>query len=122
MLGRRSSRVGLLAAFLFAACGSDDGGGGGGGGPGLGTAGCLTDQQICQFKKGVSTQSDVKNALGNAQEYLGSNAAVYICQQIAGQQVIHNDQVIFDFDSSGHLSGVTVLRQGTGSTPPPNCY
>jgi len=88
---------------------------------GLGTGGCLTDAQICQFQKGVSTKADVQNALGNAQEYLGTDAAVYICQEVAGQQIIHNDQVIFSFDSNGRLQDVMVLRQGSGSTPPPTC-
>jgi len=81
----------------------------------------LSDSQICQFTVGVSTQADVKAALGNAQEYLGSTTWVYVCQQVAGMTVVHNDQIIFDFGSSGTLEDVTVLRQGTGSTPPPAC-
>jgi hypothetical protein len=81
----------------------------------------LSDSQICQFKVGVSTQTDVKAALGNAQEYLGSSTWVYVCQQVSGMTVVHNDQVIFDFDSSGALEDVTVLREGSGSTPPPDC-
>jgi hypothetical protein len=70
---------------------------------------------------GVSTQDDVRAGLGNAQTYLGDSTAIYVCQQITGQQIVHNDQVIFDFDSSGRLSDVSVLRQGTGATPPPDC-
>jgi hypothetical protein len=96
------------------ACGSDDGA------VGLGTAGCLSDQQICQFKKGVSTKDDVQKALGNPQISLGSSAWSYVCQQISGQ-VIRNDQVIFDFNDSGVLSDVTVLRIGTSSPPAPDC-
>jgi hypothetical protein len=80
----------------------------------------LSDQQICQFKKGVSTDTDVKNALGNAQMYLGTSWA-YVCQQVSGQQIVHNDLVVFDFDSMHVLEDVTVLRQGTGSSPPPDC-
>jgi hypothetical protein len=95
-------------------CGSDSGD------VGLGTGGCLSDQQICQFKKGVSTETDVKNALGNAQMYVGPSA-IYVCQQISGQQIVHNDLVAFDFDSMQVLQDVTVLRQGTGATPPPDC-
>src|SRR5690349_18632426 len=106
----------FLAALVAMAC-SDSGSGG----PGLGKAGCLSDQQICALHKGVTTQSQVQSTLGNAQEYLGSSTWVYVCQQIAGQQVVHNDQVIVDFDSSEHVSDVVVLRQGVGSTPPPDC-
>jgi len=115
---RRGGSV-LLGAVLslpaFVACGSDSGT------AGFGTGGCLSDQQICQFKDGVSTQAEVKTALGNAQMYVGSSAWMYVCQQVSGQQIIHNDLVVFDFDSSGRVSDVTVLRQGTGATPPPDC-
>ena len=110
----------FVLALASASCGGSDDAGGGGG-PGLGTAGCITNEQICQFKQGVSTEDDVRNALGNAQTYLGESTAIYVCQQIVGQQIVHNDQVIFDFDSSGKLSDVSVLRQGTGATPPPDC-
>jgi hypothetical protein len=87
----------------------------------LGTGGCLSDSQICQFQPGVSTQMDVKAALGNAQEFLGSMTWVYVCQQVSGMTVLHNDQTIFDFNSSGVFQDVTVLRQGAAATPPPNC-
>ncbi len=105
---------GVLAS---SACGSDDSSAG----QGLGTHGCLSDSQICQFQVGVSTQMDVKAALGNAQEFLGSTTWVYVCQQVAGMMIVHNDETIFDFDSSGVFEDVTVLRQGTGATPPPTC-
>lgn len=119
MRGRSCAWAGLVLVLPSASCGGSDDAGGGG--QGLGTAGCLTDDQICQFQEGVSTQDDVRNALGNAQTYLGNSTAIYVCQQIVGQQIVHNDQVIFDFDSSGHLSDVMVLRQGTGATPAPDC-
>lgn len=120
MGGTHCAWAGLVLALSFASCGGSDDSGGGGA-QGLGMAGCLTDDQICQFQKGVSTKDDVKNALGNAQTYLGDSAAIYVCQQVAGMEIVHNDLVTFDFDSSGRLSDVTVLRQGTGSTPPPDC-
>lgn len=100
----------------LAACGSDDPGA-----VGLGTAGCLSDQQICQFKQGVSTKDEVQKALGNAQLYPSADTWIYVCQVIAGQGVAHNDMVTFDFDSSGVLSNVDVLRFGTAATPPPDC-
>jgi hypothetical protein len=103
-------------AVTLAACGDD----GPPGAVGLGTAGCLSDQQICQFKEGVSTKDDVQKALGNAQIYLGSSTWSYLCMVITSQ-VVRNDQVIFDFDDMGVLSNVQVLRLGTGSTPPPDC-
>jgi hypothetical protein len=115
----------VVASGLVAlvACGSDDEA------VGLGTAGCLSDQQICQFKKGVSTKADVQKALGNANVYFGSSTMtsasmsstwIYYCQVISAQ-VIRNDQTIFDFDDSGVLSDVTVLRLGSASAPPPDC-
>jgi hypothetical protein len=104
------------AALAVVGCGS----GGSGGGVGLGMGGCLTDQQICQFTPGVSTQNDVRKALGNAQGYEGTSA-IYICQEVSGSQIVHNDLIVFDFDMSGTLMDVMVERMGTGATPPPNC-
>ena len=112
--GRAGLSILLVCVAGSTSCGSDSGG------VGLGTGGCLSDQQICQFKKGVSTETDVKNALGNAQMYLGMSW-VYVCQQVSGQQIVHNDIVAFDFDSMQVLEDVTVLRQGTGASPPPDC-
>jgi hypothetical protein len=118
---RKSGVAGVVACIAgilgSSACGSD----GSSGAQGLGVKGCLSDAQICQFEMGVSTEMDVKANLGNAQEFLGSSTWVYVCQQVAGMTVVHNDETIFDFDSSGVLEDVTVLRQGTGATPPPNC-
>jgi outer membrane protein assembly factor BamE (lipoprotein component of BamABCDE complex) len=115
--GKAWAVASLVGALTSSACGSSDSSGG----QGLGTAGCLSDSQICQFQVGVSTQMDVKAALGNAQEFLGSSTWVYVCQQVVGMSIVHNDEVIFDFDSSGVFEDVTVLRQGTGATPPPSC-
>lgn len=106
----------VCGAAGVAGCGSDDDGA-----VGFGTAGCVSDQQICQFKKSVSTKADVQKVLGNAQLYLTSNTWGYICQ-IVSSQVIRNDQTIFDFDDSDVLPDITFLRQGTGSTPPPDCW
>jgi hypothetical protein len=107
----------LTASMMLLGCGSS----GSSGGAGLGSGGCLSDQQICQFQMGVSTENDVKSALGNAQEYLGSSTWVYVCQVVSGTQILHNDETIFDFDSMGRLMDVMVLRQGSASTPPPTC-
>jgi outer membrane protein assembly factor BamE (lipoprotein component of BamABCDE complex) len=106
--------VAACGAMAIAACGSDDGA------VGLGTAGCLSDQQICQFKKGVSTRADVQKALGNPQISLGASAWSYVCQQISGN-LIRNEQTIFDFDDSGVLSDVTTIRVGSSSAPGPDC-
>jgi hypothetical protein len=105
----------LLAACSLTACGDDSGST-----PGLGGR-CLSDMEICQFTKGVSTGKEIQSKLGNAQQYLGSESAVYVCQQISGQQIVHNDLVTFSFDDSGRLEDILVLRQGSGATPPPTC-
>ena len=93
----------------------------GGGGGGISMGRCLTDAEICQFKKGVSTKQDVMSKLGNAQQYLGPDDWAYTCTQFDGQMLIHNDLVSFTFDDAGVLSSITVLRQGSGSTVPPSC-
>src|SRR5438552_1577210 len=93
-------RASVAIALLVSACGSDSND------AGLGTAGCLSDQQICEFKKGVSTETDVKNALGNAQVFVGPSTWIYACMQISGTQILHNDQTVFDFDDTQHLSDV----------------
>jgi hypothetical protein len=46
---------------------------------------------------------------------------IYVCQQVSGSAVVHNDLVSFSFDDRGVLEDVTVLRQGSGATPPPDC-
>jgi hypothetical protein len=97
-------------ALLTAACGSDSGG-----------PGCLTDAEICQFKRGVSAKADVEKKLGHAQQYLGTDVLVYVCQQVSGNSLVHNDIVAFEFDDQGLLAHVSVIRQGSGATPPPDC-
>jgi outer membrane protein assembly factor BamE (lipoprotein component of BamABCDE complex) len=110
---KRASGVACIVALAVAsACGDDDKK------VGLGGS-CLSNQQICQFPEGTS-QMDVQKALGNAQEFLDSRTWIYICQEIQGQQIVHNDLVSFDFDDSGRLTDVTALRMGAGATPPPD--
>jgi hypothetical protein len=83
--------------------------------------GCLTNAQICQFKKGTSTRAEVMMKLGNAQQYLGADVMIYTCQEVSGNAIVHNDLVSFSFDDRGVLEDVTVIRQGSGATPPPDC-
>jgi hypothetical protein len=85
---------------------------------------CLTDQQVCQFKAGVSTTIDVRNALGPPQlsQSISNGGTslqqwIYICQQSAQA----TDLVQFVFDGSGVLQAVSVTRSGTGTTPAPTC-
>ena len=123
----RGKRVhAALAAVVVAsgpvalvACGSDD----------AAPPGCLSDQQICQFKKGVSTKADVQKALGNPNFSIGagtstsasmSNTWDYLCLVVSGP-VSRNEQTVFDFDDSGVLTDVTVLRLGSASAPAPDC-
>ncbi|HET9957340.1 MAG TPA: hypothetical protein VFQ61_22735 [Polyangiaceae bacterium] len=106
----------LCSVQALVACGSDSDSDNGG------VAGkCLSDEDICQFKEGASTAAEIRNKLGNAQQYIGNEVASYMCQQIAGQQIVHNDLVNFSFDSNGVLEDVIVLRQGSAATPPPSC-
>src|SRR5262245_17623676 len=92
--GKRVSWVACAAVLAVASgCGDDAHAGLFGG--------CLSDQQICQFQKDVSTKMDVMNALGNAQAYLISNTWAYYCQEVAGGVPIHNDITVFDFRDSG---------------------
>ena len=100
----------LLLLLGLASCGGDDA---------MGR--CLSNEQICQFKKGTSTRAEVEMKLGKAQQYLGTEVAIYICQQVSGQSVVHNDLVSFSFDDKGVLEDVTVIRQGSGASPPPVC-
>jgi outer membrane protein assembly factor BamE (lipoprotein component of BamABCDE complex) len=105
---QRALLFGVL--LLIGSCGGDDAQGS-----------CLTNAQICQFKKGTSTKAEVMSKLGNAQQYLGTDVMIYVCQQVSGSSVVHNDIVSFSFDDKGVLEDVTVLRQGSGATPPPDC-
>ena len=100
----------LAVAALWLACGGESS-----------SPGCLSDAQICQFKKGTSTRADVQAKLGNAQMYLGNDAAIYVCQEVSGNAVVHNDLVSFNFDDKGVLEDIVVVRQGSGATPPPAC-
>jgi outer membrane protein assembly factor BamE (lipoprotein component of BamABCDE complex) len=104
----------VFAACVLSACGDDDEGSGGKGK-------CLSDAEICQFVVGVSTRDDVQKKLGNAQQYFGTDVATYICQRISGQQIVRNDLVSFSYDANGRLEDITVIRQGSGATPPPAC-
>jgi hypothetical protein len=107
-MGRASLVVGVV--LWSAACG---------GGASMGS--CLTNAQICQFKKGTSTRADVEMKLGKAQQYLGTEAVIYVCQEASGNMIVHNDLVSFSFGSDGLLEDVTVIRQGSGATAPPDC-
>jgi hypothetical protein len=95
-------------------CGSDSD-------DGLGMGKCLSDADICQFELGVSTRDNVQKKLGNAQQYLGSDTWIFTCQQVNGTQIVHNDFVVFSFDAMGVLEDVSVARQGSAATPPPDC-
>jgi hypothetical protein len=100
----------LVTVLGLASCGGDDA---------MGR--CLSNEQICQFKKGTSTKAEVEMKLGKAQQYLGTEVVIYVCQQVSGQTIVHNDLVSFIFDERGVLEEVTVIRQGSGATPPPAC-
>lgn len=103
----------VIGALFGLGCGSD--------GTSLNAGRCLTNAEICQFTRGVSTKQQVQAKLGNAQMYVGANAWAYTCQQISGQMVVHNDLVAFNFDEAGVLIDITVLRQGSGASEPPAC-
>jgi outer membrane protein assembly factor BamE (lipoprotein component of BamABCDE complex) len=114
MVAKVSWTLGLAACMLMA-CGDDDDDDSAAQGT------CLSDAEICQFVVGVSTKDDIQKKLGNAQQYFGTESAIYICQQISGQQIVHNDLISFSYDANGRLEDITVLRQGSGATPPPAC-
>ena len=85
---------------------------------------CLTDQQICQFKAGMSTTIDVRNALGAPQisQSVSNGGAsiqqwVYVCEMTAQT----TDLVQFLFDGTGVLQGLSVTRSGQNVTPAPSC-
>src|SRR4051812_31319427 len=63
------------------------------------TGKCLVDDQICQFKKDISTMSDVRNGLGEPQETPAPNAFEYDCEQVGRDEVLHHDVVVFWFKS-----------------------
>lgn len=101
-----------MAALLcgLAACGEDPR-----------PPGCITDAQLCQLKKGTSTKADVMATLGKAQMFIGPDDWLYVCQQISGGTIVHNDITSVTFDDKGVLEELEVLRQGSGATPPPDC-
>ena len=91
-----------------------------------GSAGCLSDKQICQFMKGVSTQADVRQALGMPQGQRADpdspgTQLYYFCEQGTSEAPVRNDRVLFYFDASDVLIAIDVMRGGSAETPPPSC-
>jgi len=116
MTGRLVSVGTAMAAVLLGAVG----GCGGGGASGR----CLTEADVCQFTTGVSTEAQVKAALGSPQvsQTVSSGGEtitqwVYVCQP--GPQSV--EQVQFIFDGNGVLMERLALSSGPNAPPPPTC-
>jgi outer membrane protein assembly factor BamE (lipoprotein component of BamABCDE complex) len=85
---------------------------------------CLTEADVCQFTIGVSTQQQVKVALGSPQisQSISSGGQVitqwvYACQPDP-QSV---EQVQFIFDGNGVLMERLALSSGPNAPPAPTC-
>jgi hypothetical protein len=100
----------VVALGAASGCGDD-------GQPGFGS-GCVSNEQICKVPEGA-TQMDVQRVLGPAQGYF-SDSWMYVCQQIVGQQIAHNDIISVDFDSAGRVRDISGFRMGANASPVPD--
>jgi hypothetical protein len=107
-----------LSLFLVSACG------GSGGGPAGLYGRCISNDEVCQFQRGVSTTAQVQAALGPPQQKqtAGSGSGsmqtwLYVCMPDA--QSIY--EVGFFFDANGVLVEFLVNRVGPNPPPAPTC-
>ena len=109
-------RIAMAAVLLvtLAGCGGSSSAGGR----------CLTEADVCQFTIGVSTEQQVKAALGSPQisQSISSGGEVitqwaYICQPDPQSA----EQVQFIFDGNGVLMDRLAVSTGPNAPPAPSC-
>jgi hypothetical protein len=88
--------------------------------PGLETGTCLRDDEICQFRVGMTTEQEIRDTLGKP-ETSSSGMIIYLCNELTVTGKLRNDVVSYGFDDNHLLSEITVVRQGEDAPPAPSC-